>query len=152
MQSMSMQRIGGKMEMQRLVGRITYVINPDTDWERKFEWPAFAILEGDHLPDVILCTFVMAHLGMVIDVGGHTASYRQDPHDLSRHVAMPLKHHNMPKLQVPRRLPHAALTVLLASDGPSPGLPARVGGGGGEEPDAAANSTSSFSFNSRIEL
>eukprot|EP00873_Tetraselmis_striata_P043450 jgi/Tetstr1/463714/TSEL_008573.t1 len=51
--SMSMQGIGGKMEMQRLVGRISYVINPDTDWERKFEWPSFAILEGDHLPDVI---------------------------------------------------------------------------------------------------
>eukprot|EP00873_Tetraselmis_striata_P016442 jgi/Tetstr1/436706/TSEL_025489.t1 len=67
LQSMSMQGIGGKMEMQRLVGRISYVINPDTDWERKFEWPSFAILEGDHLPDVILCTSVMAHLGMVID-------------------------------------------------------------------------------------
>eukprot|EP00873_Tetraselmis_striata_P004448 jgi/Tetstr1/424712/TSEL_015230.t1 len=53
LQSMSMQGIGGKMEMQRLVGRISYVINPDTDWERKFEWPSFAILEGDHLPDVI---------------------------------------------------------------------------------------------------
>eukprot|EP00873_Tetraselmis_striata_P035940 jgi/Tetstr1/456204/TSEL_042972.t1 len=38
---------------------------------------------------------------------------------------MPLKHHNMPKLQVPRRLPHAALTVS-ASDGPSPGLPSGV--------------------------
>eukprot|EP00873_Tetraselmis_striata_P029694 jgi/Tetstr1/449958/TSEL_037012.t1 len=93
LQSMSMQGIGGKMEMQRLVGRISYVINPDTDWERKFEWPSFAILEGDHLPDVILCTSVMAHLGMVIDELG-----------------------------------------------------------GGEEPDAAANLTSSFSFNSRIEL
>eukprot|EP00873_Tetraselmis_striata_P045393 jgi/Tetstr1/465657/TSEL_010303.t1 len=149
LQSMSMQGIGGKMEMQRLVGRISYVINPDTDWERKFEWPSFAILEGDHLPDVILCTSVMAHLGMVIDVGGHTASYRPDPHDLSRHVDVPLKHHNMPKLQVPRRLPHATLAVL-ASDGPSPGLPSGVGGG--EEPDAAANLTSSFSFNSRIEL
>eukprot|EP00873_Tetraselmis_striata_P000113 jgi/Tetstr1/420377/TSEL_001044.t1 len=67
LQSMSMQGIGGKMEMQRLVGRISYVINPDTDWERKFEWPSFAILEGDNLPDVILCTSVMAHLGMVID-------------------------------------------------------------------------------------
>eukprot|EP00873_Tetraselmis_striata_P002647 jgi/Tetstr1/422911/TSEL_013692.t1 len=122
LQSMPMQGIGGKMEMQRLVGRISYVINPDTDWERKFEWPSFAILEGDHLPDVILCTSVMAHLGMVIDVGGHTASYRPDPHDLSRHVDVPLKHHNMPKLQVPRRLPHATLAVL-ASDGPSPGLP-----------------------------
>eukprot|EP00873_Tetraselmis_striata_P043435 jgi/Tetstr1/463699/TSEL_008558.t1 len=53
LQSMSMQGIGGKMEMQRLVGRISYVINPDTDWERKFEWPLFAILEGDHLPYVI---------------------------------------------------------------------------------------------------
>eukprot|EP00873_Tetraselmis_striata_P001642 jgi/Tetstr1/421906/TSEL_012806.t1 len=53
LQSMSMQGIGGKMEMQRLVGRISYVINPDIDWERKFEWPSFAILEGDHLPDVI---------------------------------------------------------------------------------------------------
>eukprot|EP00873_Tetraselmis_striata_P022662 jgi/Tetstr1/442926/TSEL_030988.t1 len=53
LQSMSMQGIGGKMEMQRLVGRISYVINPDTDWERKFEWPSFAILEGDHLPHVI---------------------------------------------------------------------------------------------------
>eukprot|EP00873_Tetraselmis_striata_P006997 jgi/Tetstr1/427261/TSEL_017446.t1 len=122
LQSMSMQGIGGKMEMQRLVGRISYVINPDTDWERKFEWPSFAILEGDHLPDVILCTSVMAHLGMVIDVGGHTASYRPDPHDLSRHVDVPLKHHNMAKLQVLRRLPHATLAVL-ASDGPSPGLP-----------------------------
>eukprot|EP00873_Tetraselmis_striata_P041219 jgi/Tetstr1/461483/TSEL_006589.t1 len=39
LQSMSMQGIGGKMEMQRLVGRISYVINPGTDWERKFEWP-----------------------------------------------------------------------------------------------------------------
>eukprot|EP00873_Tetraselmis_striata_P010370 jgi/Tetstr1/430634/TSEL_020427.t1 len=122
LQSMSMQGIGGKMEMHRLVGRISYVINPDTDWERKFEWPSFAILEGDHPPDVILCTSVMAHLGMVIDVGGHTASYRPDPRDLSRHVVVPLKHHNIPKLQVPRRLPHATLTVL-ASDGPSPGLP-----------------------------
>eukprot|EP00873_Tetraselmis_striata_P001651 jgi/Tetstr1/421915/TSEL_012815.t1 len=149
LQSMSMQGIGGKMEMQRLVGRISYVINPDTDWERKFEWPSFAILEGDHLPDVILCTSVMAHLGMVIDVGGHTASYRPDPHDRSRHVDVLLKHHNMPKLQVPRRLPHATLAVF-ASDGPSPGLPSGVGGG--EEPDAAANLTSSFSFNSRIEL
>eukprot|EP00873_Tetraselmis_striata_P038744 jgi/Tetstr1/459008/TSEL_004476.t1 len=98
LQSMSMQGIGVKIEMQRLVGRISYVINPDTDWERKFEWPSFAILAGDHLPDVILCTSVMAHLGMVID------------------------HHNMPKLQVPRMLPHATLAVL-ASDGPSPGLP-----------------------------
>eukprot|EP00873_Tetraselmis_striata_P035583 jgi/Tetstr1/455847/TSEL_042637.t1 len=149
LQSMSMQGIGGKMEMQRLVGRISYVINPDTDWERKSEWPSFAILEGDHLRDAILCTSVMAHLGMVIDVGGHTASYRLDPHDLSRHVDVPLKHHNMPKLQVPRRLPHATLAVL-ASDGPSPGLPSGVGWG--EEPDAAANLTSSFSFNSRIEL
>eukprot|EP00873_Tetraselmis_striata_P044395 jgi/Tetstr1/464659/TSEL_009413.t1 len=122
LQSMSMQGIGGKMEMQRLVERISYVINPDTDWERKFEWPAFAILEGDHLPDVILCTSVMAHLGMVIDVGGHTASYRPDPRDLSRHVDVPLKHHNMPKLQVPRRLPHATQAVL-ASGGPPPGLP-----------------------------
>eukprot|EP00873_Tetraselmis_striata_P012634 jgi/Tetstr1/432898/TSEL_002340.t1 len=75
LQSMSMQGIGGKMEMQRLVGRISYVINPDTDWERKFEWPSFAILEGDHRPDVILCTSVMAHLGMVIDdVPGHVAN------------------------------------------------------------------------------
>eukprot|EP00873_Tetraselmis_striata_P037387 jgi/Tetstr1/457651/TSEL_004232.t1 len=70
LQSMSMQSIGGKMEMQRLAGRISYVINPDTNWERKFEWPSFAILQGDHLPDVILCTSVMPHLGMVIDVGG----------------------------------------------------------------------------------
>eukprot|EP00873_Tetraselmis_striata_P036952 jgi/Tetstr1/457216/TSEL_043864.t1 len=61
------------MEMQRLVGRITYVINPDTDWERKFEWPSFAILEGDHLPDVILCTSVMAHIGMVIDAAARNA-------------------------------------------------------------------------------
>eukprot|EP00873_Tetraselmis_striata_P046127 jgi/Tetstr1/466391/TSEL_010920.t1 len=53
MQSMSMQGIGGKMEMQRLVGRISYVTNPDTDWERKLEWPSLAILKGDHLPDVI---------------------------------------------------------------------------------------------------
>eukprot|EP00873_Tetraselmis_striata_P014437 jgi/Tetstr1/434701/TSEL_002528.t1 len=75
LQSTSMQGIGGKMEMQRLVGRISYVINPDTDWERKFEWLSFAILEGDHLPDVILCTSVMAHLGMVIDeVPDHVAN------------------------------------------------------------------------------
>eukprot|EP00873_Tetraselmis_striata_P020953 jgi/Tetstr1/441217/TSEL_029473.t1 len=80
LQSMYMQGIGGKMEMHRLVGRISYVINPDTDWERKFEWPSFAILEGDHLPYVILSW------------------------------------------------------------------------GGGEEPDAAANLTSSFSFNNRIDL
>eukprot|EP00873_Tetraselmis_striata_P018566 jgi/Tetstr1/438830/TSEL_027339.t1 len=108
--SMSMQGIGGKMEMQRLVGRISYVINPDTDWERKFEWPSFAILEGDHLPDVIFITTCPSSKSL---------------------------------------LPHATLAVL-ASDGPSPGLPSGVGGG--EEPDAAANLTSSFSFNSRIEL
>eukprot|EP00873_Tetraselmis_striata_P021671 jgi/Tetstr1/441935/TSEL_030142.t1 len=74
MQSMSMQRIGGKMEMQRLVGRITYVINPDTDWERKFEWPSFAILGGDHLPDVIFwhdATFTPTHeVGTESHVGG----------------------------------------------------------------------------------
>eukprot|EP00873_Tetraselmis_striata_P043385 jgi/Tetstr1/463649/TSEL_008510.t1 len=56
LQSMCMQGIGGKREMQRLVGRISYVINLDTDWERKFEWPSFAILEGDHLPDVVFRT------------------------------------------------------------------------------------------------
>eukprot|EP00873_Tetraselmis_striata_P007472 jgi/Tetstr1/427736/TSEL_017860.t1 len=70
LQFMSMQDIGGKMELQRLVGRISCAINPDNDWERKFEWPSLAILEGDHLPDVVMCTSVMAHLGMVIDVGG----------------------------------------------------------------------------------
>eukprot|EP00873_Tetraselmis_striata_P017409 jgi/Tetstr1/437673/TSEL_026340.t1 len=46
LQSMSMQGIGGKMEMQRLVGRISYVINPDTDWERKFEWPSSPFLKA----------------------------------------------------------------------------------------------------------
>eukprot|EP00873_Tetraselmis_striata_P035652 jgi/Tetstr1/455916/TSEL_042697.t1 len=49
LQSMSMQGIGGKMEMQRLVGRISYVINPDTDWERKFEWPSRIELQSDNV-------------------------------------------------------------------------------------------------------
>eukprot|EP00873_Tetraselmis_striata_P041597 jgi/Tetstr1/461861/TSEL_006940.t1 len=114
LQSMSMQGIGGKMEMQRLVGRISYVINPDTDWERKFEWPSFAILEGDHLPDVILCTSVMAHLGMVIDAAARNAG----------------------RVGIGRPISRTAVRSW----------------GGGEEPDAAANLTSSFSFNSRIEL
>eukprot|EP00873_Tetraselmis_striata_P000384 jgi/Tetstr1/420648/TSEL_011736.t1 len=114
LQSMSMQGIGGKMEMQRLVGRISFVINPDTDWERKFEWPAFAILEGDHLPDVILCTSVMAHLGMVIDAAARNAG----------------------RVGIGRPISRTAVRSW----------------GGGEEPDAAANLTSSFSFNSRIEL
>eukprot|EP00873_Tetraselmis_striata_P015805 jgi/Tetstr1/436069/TSEL_002663.t1 len=35
---------------------------------------------------------------MVIDVGGHAASYRPHPHaDLSRQVAIPLVRNNMPK-------------------------------------------------------
>eukprot|EP00873_Tetraselmis_striata_P033373 jgi/Tetstr1/453637/TSEL_040593.t1 len=113
LQSMSMQGIGGKMEMQRLVGRISYVINPDTDWERKFEWPSFAILEGDHLPDVILCTSVMAHLGMVIDAAARNAG----------------------RVGIGRPISRTAVRSW-----------------GGEEPDAAANLTSSFSFNNRIEL
>eukprot|EP00873_Tetraselmis_striata_P007829 jgi/Tetstr1/428093/TSEL_018148.t1 len=46
LQSTSMQGIGSKMEMQRLVGRISYAINPDNDWERKFEWPSSAILDS----------------------------------------------------------------------------------------------------------
>eukprot|EP00873_Tetraselmis_striata_P037700 jgi/Tetstr1/457964/TSEL_044477.t1 len=84
LQSMSMQGIGGKMEMQRLVGRISYVINPDTDWERKFEWPSFAILAGEHLPVVIFRIELQPD-----DVGADAAVQPEQQNDEASEAELP---------------------------------------------------------------
>eukprot|EP00873_Tetraselmis_striata_P026594 jgi/Tetstr1/446858/TSEL_034336.t1 len=78
LQSMSMQGIGGEME------RISYAINPDTDWERKFEWPSLAVLEGDHLPEVIIP--MNADLDSDVELPDMAANSDDDDHVHEEHT------------------------------------------------------------------